>query len=160
MSYQQSSQLYFRLLNYLKPYWVVFAVSLVGMVLTAASEVALPVLIKPFLDGTFVDKNPSLLTWTPIAVVLLFLCRGVGGFLAQFGSSWVGNKIVLDLRQEMHARILELPLSSLQSTKSGSVISRFTFDVNQVQYAVTQVVTVLVKDFLTVFGLFFYLLIF
>jgi len=158
MSYQQSSQLYFRLLNYLKPYWVVFAISLVGMVLTAASEVALPVLIKPFLDGTFVDKNPSLLTWTPIAVVLLFLCRGVGGFLAQFGSSWVGNKIVLDLRQEMHARILELPLSSLQSTKSGSVISRFTFDVNQVQYAVTQVVTVLVKDFLTLFGLFFYLL--
>jgi len=151
-------QLYVRLLGYLKPYLAVFALSLVGMALTAGSEVALPVLVKPFLDGTFVEKNPHMILWTPVALVLIFAVRGGGGFLAQFGSAWVGNKVVLDLRQEMHSKILELPLSYIQTNQSGGIISRFSFDVNQVQYAVTQVVTVLVKDFLTLFGLFGYLL--
>ena len=151
-------QLYVRLLGYLKPYLAVFALSLVGMALTAGSEVALPVLVKPFLDGTFVEKNPHVILWTPVALVLIFAVRGGGGFLAQFGSAWVGNKVVLDLRQEMHSKILELPLSYIQTNQSGGIISRFSFDVNQVQYAVTQVVTVLVKDFLTLFGLFGYLL--
>ena len=133
-------QLYVRLLGYLKPYLAVFALSLVGMALTAGSEVALPVLVKPFLDGTFVEKNPHVILWTPVALVLIFAVRGGGGFLAQFGSAWVGNKVVLDLRQEMHSKILELPLSYIQTNQSGGIISRFSFDVNQVQYAVTQVV--------------------
>ncbi len=158
MAYAKSTQLYLRLLQYLRPYLLVFFISLLGMVLAAGSEVALPVLIKPFLDGTFIQKDRSLLVWTPVALILIVVCRGGGGFLAQFGSAWVGNKIVMDLRLQMHQKILELPLSYFSSNKSGSVISRFTFDVYQVENSVTQVVTVLVKDFLTLAGLLGYLL--
>ena len=98
METEKSSQLYFRLLGYLKPYSLVFSISIFGMILAAATEVALPVVIKPFLDGTFIDKDPTLMTWTPIALVLIFLVRGVGGFIAQYASAWVGNKMVMDLR--------------------------------------------------------------
>jgi len=77
METEKSSQLYFRLLGYLKPYSLVFSISIFGMILAAATEVALPVVIKPFLDGTFIDKDPTLMTWTPIALVLIFLVRGV-----------------------------------------------------------------------------------
>lgn len=127
------------------------------MVLAALSEVALPVLIKPFLDGTFVEKDPVLMTWTPVFLVGIFLARGITGFVAQYMSSWVGNKMVFDLREQMFEKLLKLPLGYFHENSSGSHISKFTFDVAQVQYAATQVIIISVKDTLTVIGLLGYL---
>ena len=158
MNTDNSTQLFRRLLGYLKPYLVVFVVSILGMVMAAATEVAIPVVIKPFLDGTFVDKDPVLMTWTPVILVLIFLLRGVAGFIAQYSSAWVGNKIVMDLREQMFEKLLVAPLGYFQEKSSGSQISKFTFDVIQVQYAATQVITVFVKDSLTIVGLLVYLL--
>ncbi|MEK9915882.1 MAG: ABC transporter transmembrane domain-containing protein, partial [Betaproteobacteria bacterium] len=157
MSHRKSSDLYFRLLGYLKPYWIAFAISIVAMVLAALSEVALPVLIKPFLDGTFIEKDPVLMTWTPVFLVGIFLARGITGFVAQYMSSWVGNKMVFDLREQMFEKLLNLPLGYFHENSSGSHISKFTFDVAQVQYAATQVIIISVKDTLTVIGLLGYL---
>ena len=158
MKSEKSAQLYLRLLGYLRPYTFVFSISIFGMILAAATEVALPIVIKPFLDGTFIDKDPSLMTWAPIALVLIFLVRGVGGFIAQYASAWVGNKMVMDLREEMFEKILVLPLKYFHEHSSGSQLSKFTFDVSLVQYAATQVITVFVKDTLTVVGLLGYLI--
>jgi len=127
------------------------------MVLAALSEVALPVLIKPFLDGTFIEKDPVLMTWTPVFLVGIFLARGITGFVAQYMSSWVGNKMVFDLREQMFEKLLKLPLGYFHENSSGSHISKFTFDVAQVQYAATQVIIISVKDTLTVIGLLGYL---
>ena len=127
------------------------------MVLAALSEVALPVLIKPFLDGTFIEKDPVLMTWTPVFLVGIFLARGITGFVAQYMSSWVGNKMVFDLREQMFEKLLNLPLGYFHENSSGSHISKFTFDVAQVQYAATQVIIISVKDTLTVIGLLGYL---
>ena len=157
MSHRKSSDLYFRLLGYLKPYWIAFAISILAMVLAALSEVALPVLIKPFLDGTFIEKDPVLMTWTPVFLVGIFLARGITGFVAQYMSSWVGNKMVFDLREQMFEKLLKLPLGYFHENSSGSHISKFTFDVAQVQYAATQVIIISVKDTLTVIGLLGYL---
>ncbi|MBT4385885.1 MAG: lipid A export permease/ATP-binding protein MsbA [Betaproteobacteria bacterium] len=158
MKSEKSAQLYLRLLGYLRPYSLVFSISIFGMILAAATEVALPIVIKPFLDGTFIDKDPSLMTWAPIALVLIFLVRGLGGFIAQYASAWVGNKMVMDLREEMFEKILVLPLKYFHEHSSGSQLSKFTFDVSLVQYAATQVITVFVKDTLTVVGLLGYLI--
>ncbi|MAW33575.1 MAG: lipid A export permease/ATP-binding protein MsbA [Proteobacteria bacterium] len=150
--------LYGRLLGYVKPYAGIFALSIFGMVLMSATEVALPVAVKPFLDGTFIDKDPLLIKWTPIFLVLLFLVRGMGGFIGQYAAAWVGNKVVADLRIQMMGRLLNLPIGYFQDIPSGNIISRFTYDVAQVTQAATQVVTVLIKDSLTVIGLMSYLL--
>ncbi|MEL0131723.1 MAG: lipid A export permease/ATP-binding protein MsbA, partial [Betaproteobacteria bacterium] len=136
---------------------IAFAISIVAMVLAALSEVALPVLIKPFLDGTFIEKDPVLMTWTPVFLVGIFLARGITGFVAQYMSSWVGNKMVFDLREQMFEKLLKLPLGYFHENSSGSHISKFTFDVAQVQYAATQVIIISVKDTLTVIGLLGYL---
>ena len=93
-----SVQLYLRLLRYVKPYWGVFALSIVGMLISAATEVALPVAVKPFLDGTFVDKDPVLIKWVPVALVAIFIFRGIGAYIGTYASTWVGNKVVMDLR--------------------------------------------------------------
>ena len=158
MQQMTSTQLYFRLLRYVKPYWGVFALSIVGMLVTAATEVALPVAVKPFLDGTFVNKDPFLITWVPVFMVLLYIIRGAGAYLGTYASAWVGNKVVMDLRDVMFRRMLALPLGYFHDNTTGNLISRFTFDAAQVTGAATNVVTVLVKDSVTLLGLLAYLL--
>ena len=158
MQQMTSTQLYFRLLSYVKPYWGVFALSIVGMLITAATEVALPMAVKPFLDGTFVKKDPFLITWVPIFMVLLYVVRGAGAYLGTYASAWVGNKVVMDLRDLMFRRMLALPLGFFHDNTTGNLISRFTFDAAQVTGAATNVVTVLIKDSVTILGLLAYLL--
>jgi subfamily B ATP-binding cassette protein MsbA len=151
-------QLYARLLRYVRPYWRMFALSILGMIISAATEVALPAAAKPFLDGTFVDKDPVLMRWIPYAIVLVFLVRGIGMFMGSYGSAWVGQRVVMDLRTRMFERLLTLPQRYYGDTVSGKLISKFTFDVTLVSAAVTNVVTVLVRDSITVIGLLAYLL--
>jgi subfamily B ATP-binding cassette protein MsbA len=151
-------QLYARLLRYVRPYWRMFALSILGMIISAATEVALPAAAKPFLDGTFVDKDPVFMRWVPYAIVLIFLVRGIGMFMGSYGSAWVGQRVVMDLRTRMFERLLTLPQRFYGDTVSGKLISKFTFDVTLVSAAVTNVVTVLVRDSITVIGLLAYLL--
>ncbi|MEX0960968.1 MAG: lipid A export permease/ATP-binding protein MsbA [Burkholderiales bacterium] len=152
-----SAHLYFRLLRYVRPYWVVFTLSVLGLLISAITEVALPVALKPFLDGTFVDKDPFLIKWVPLFLVVLFVVRGIGNFMGSYASAWVGNKVVMDLRDQMFRRMLALPLGYFHDNTTGNLVSRFTYDVTQVTQAATQVLTVLVKDSLTIIGLFAYL---
>jgi subfamily B ATP-binding cassette protein MsbA len=158
MQQMTSIQLYFRLLRYVKPYWGVFALSILGMLISAATEVALPVAVKPFLDGTFVDKDAFLIKWVPVALVVIFVFRGLGAYIGTYASTWVGNKVVMDLRDIMFRRMLALPLGYFHDNTTGNLISRFTYDATQVTSAATNVVTVLVKDSLTIIGLLAYLL--
>ncbi len=158
MQQMTSTQLYFRLLRYVKPYWGVFALSIVGMLLTAATEVALPMAVKPFLDGTFVKKDPFLIAWVPVFMVLLYVVRGAATYMGTYASAWVGNRVVMDLRDLMFRRMLALPLGFFHDNTTGNLISRFTFDVSQVTGAATNVVTVLIKDSVTILGLLAYLL--
>ena len=151
-------QLYLRLLGYVRPYWRIFGVSILGMLIFAATEVALPAAAKPFLDGTFLDKDPVLMRWVPIALVLLYIVRGAGAFLGQWASSYVGTRVIMDLRQQMFERLLTLPLGYFADNLSGKIISKFTFDVIQIAVAVTYVVTVVVRDSVTIVALLAYIL--
>ena len=152
------TRLYLRLMRYVRPYWRMFALSVLGMVISAVTEVALPAAAKPFLDGTFVDRDAVLMRWIPFAIVLIFVVRGLGTFMGSYGSAWVGQRVVMDLRTRMFARLLCLPQRYYGDTVSGKLISKFTYDVTQVSSAVTNVVTVTVRDSITVMGLLGYLL--
>ncbi|MDP1634607.1 MAG: lipid A export permease/ATP-binding protein MsbA [Gallionellaceae bacterium] len=148
-----SSQLYFRLLGYVKPYWRVFAISLLGITVVAATEPLVPALMKPLLDGTFVQKDPYLMRMVPVAIILIFLVRGLATFVGTYAINWVGNKLVMDLRDEMFRKLLGLPTRFYDDHATGSLISKLTFDVTQVTSAATTVVTVVVRDVIIIIGL-------
>jgi len=148
-----SSQLYLRLLGYVKPYWRTFAVSLLGMVVVAATEPLVPALMKPMLDGTFVHKDQAMMRIVPVVIVLIFLVRGLATFIGTYAISWVGNKLVMDLRDEMFRKLLTLPTRFYDDHATGSLISKLTFDVTQVTNAATTVVTVSVRDSIVMLGL-------
>jgi len=153
-----SGKLYLRLLGYVRPYWRVFALALVAMAVVAATEPALPALMKPLLDGTFVERDPRVIQLMPIAIILISALRGIATYLGTYAINWVGNKVVLDLREALFARLLTLPASYYNEHPTGNLLSKLSYDVAQVTQAATSVVTIAVKDVLAIIGLVAWLL--
>jgi len=153
-----STRLYLRLLGYVKPYWRIFAISLLGMAITAATEPLLPALLKPMLDGTFVNKDDTIIQWTPIFILVIFFVRGTASFIGTYAIGWVANKLVMDLREAMFNKLLTLPTRFYDDHATGNLLSKLTFDVTQVTDAATSVVTVSVRDSIIIAGLLGWLL--
>ena len=148
-----SARLYLRLLGHVKPYWRVFMISVLSMVVAAATEPLLPALLKPMLDGTFVHKDETVIRLAPLLIVLIFLVRGIASFIATYAIGWVGNKLVMDLRDEMFRKLLALPTLFYDHHATGNLISKLTFDVTQVTAAATNVVTICIRDSIIIAGL-------
>ena len=153
-----SKDLYLRLLQYVFPYWKIFAASLLGTIAFAATEPAMPALMKPLLDETFVTKNPEGLVRLPLLLMLLFIVRGIASFISSYSMQWVATRVVMDLRKEMFDRLQTLPASYFENNASGNIISKFTFNVSRVMNAATDVVVTVVKDSLIIIGLLAYAL--
>jgi len=153
-----SAALYLRLMGYVRPYWRAFAVALFAMAVVAISEPALPALMKPLLDGTFVERDARMMEIVPFAILALFAVRGVASYVGGYAIHWVGNKVVLDLREAMFARLLRLPTRFYDEHATGNLLSKLTFDVTQVAQAATNVVQIVVKDALAIVGLLAWLL--
>ena len=151
-------ELYMRLLTHVRPYWRQFAGALVAMVLLAMTEAMIPVLMKPMLDGSFVDKDPQIIFWSPILLIVLFSLRGIMNFISEVAFEWVSGKVVHDLRHQMIERILNMGTPYFDTHATGTVISKVTYNVNQVTMAATKVLTSLVKDSIIVVGLLAYMI--
>ncbi|MCL2310231.1 MAG: lipid A export permease/ATP-binding protein MsbA [Proteobacteria bacterium] len=149
-----SWRLYKRLLGYLRGYWKVFAMSLLAMTVAAATEPAFVSLMKPLVDGGLVGKDPRTMTWVPLAIIGLFLLRGLSSFVNEYATSWLSGHLVQRLRQEMFTLLLRLPVTYYENQSSGRMVSRVMNDVNQITEAGFNVITITVKDGLTVLGLF------
>jgi subfamily B ATP-binding cassette protein MsbA len=149
----QSRVLYLRLLRYVAPYWRMFALAILTMVLVASTQPLFPALMKPLLDGSFVNKDATTIRLIPFALVGLFLVYGLFGFASDYALNWVSNRVVLDLRAEMFGRLVNLPTRYYDDASSGALISKLAYDVMGVTAAATTVLTVMVRDTLTVVGL-------
>lgn len=145
--------LYLRLVRHVRPYWRTFALGVLGIIIVAATEPALPALLKPLLDGVFVEKNQTVIRWMPLLILGLFVVRGLAEYVAQFSLNWVGNRLVMDLRGLMFRKLLTLPARYFDDQTSGNLISRLTFDVMQVTTAATSVLMAIFKESLVIVGL-------
>src|SRR6185503_1507358 len=126
MSVASSRDLYFRLLSYVRPYAGVFALALLAMIGTAATEPLFPALMKPMLDGGFsAGKAASLPPWVfALAIIAIFVVRGVLSLLSSYAMAWVSNRVVLDLRGAMFARLVRMPTQFFDDHTSGALLSR------------------------------------
>ncbi|MGV0954078.1 MAG: lipid A export permease/ATP-binding protein MsbA [Fluviibacter sp.] len=151
-------KLYKRLLVYARPYYKALALGSALAALSAATEPLLPALMKPMLDDGFKFGEGSPLIWLPFAVVGIFFLRGALGFASTYIMAWMQNKIVYQIRVDMFAHLVRLPNSYFQKHPSAKTINRITQDVNGVTSASTTVLTTIIKDGVTVIGLFGWLL--
>ena len=146
-------ELYQRLLSYVKPYRIVFVGAILAMLVFAATETGVAALMKPLMDGSFVERDLDTIRLIPLALIGLFLVRGTANFFTSYGLGWIARNVIKTLRTEMFARLISLPASFYDKSTSGQLMSKLLFDVEQVANAVTDAVLTLIRDSLTIVGL-------
>ena len=148
-----SYQYYRRLISYSIPYWKIFLGSIIGMILVAGTDAAMAAYMKPLMDGGFIDRDPEIIKWMPLVLIGIFVVRVFAMFISMYGMSWIGRRVIMELRDIMFKRLLNLPKSYYDMATTGQMMSKFTYDVEQVANATTKVITILIRDTFTVIGL-------
>ena len=127
--------------------------SVLGAVMLSATAAGFAALMKPLMDEGFVARRPDTIQLIPIVLVVLFVFRGIGNFLSQYSISWVGRRIIADIRNAIFAHLTRLPCAFYDLHPSGMLISKLLFDVEQIANAVNNAVFVIIRDGLTMLAL-------
>jgi len=149
--------LYFRLLGYVKPSMAYFLISVLGYILYSAMQPALAALLKHIVDVVSHGKVTESRALIPLAILGVFLVRGLGTFLGSYGMAKVANNVVFDLRTSMFNKMVTLPSGYFNNMPSGRLLAKLTYDTEQVIDSVTQAIQVILREGLTVVGLLGYM---
>ncbi len=146
-------QIFKRLLAYAKPYKLGFIVAIFGMLGYAAIDVYFLSKLPPLIDEGLSGDNPNFMKWAPVFVVVAFIFRGICHFLGNYCLAWVGNNVVADLRQNLFEHIMMMPVAFHDKESTGALISKITFDTEQVLHATSKSILTLVQQGAFVLGL-------
>ena len=148
-----SKQLYPRLLTYVRLYWTVFIISIALMLIFASTEVELAALIKPLMDGNFIERDPNIIKMMPIWLIGIFLISGATNDLTLYELAWISSNVVMNLRSEMFKRLVTLPSNFFDRRNSGQFMSNLLYDVEQMASATTDAILIIIRDSLTIIAL-------
>ncbi len=145
-----AAQVYRRLWKYVLPYRPIGIVAVVAMAATAGVEAGLVSLLKPLTDEALVAHNLETVRWLPLAFIGIFVGRGLAGFATEMSLGWIGRGVISSLRRDVFRKFLTLPSQFFEARATGPLLSRITYNVEMVAESVTSVVTIMVRDLLTV----------
>ncbi|MFW6339576.1 MAG: lipid A export permease/ATP-binding protein MsbA [Wenzhouxiangella sp.] len=149
----EAPRLYRRLLGYVGRQRGIFALAVMAVALDAAGQGLFFYLLRPLIDDTIAAPDPTLNLWLPSLVLAAVVLRILGNFGGVFGMEWVGRRVIADLRGDLFGRYLELPAAYFDRHSSGQMISRVTYNAEQVAQATTTALIGSVRDILTVVAL-------
>ncbi|MGB4811528.1 MAG: lipid A export permease/ATP-binding protein MsbA [Methylophilaceae bacterium] len=153
-----SKVLYRRLFRYAWKYKTVFIIGILALIVLSATNTAFLASIKQVTDEGF-DKQPAdKVTYLPFMLFGLMAIRALSGFTAGFSIRWVARRVVENLRVDTFSQLMRLPISYFDAQSVGTIVSKLTFDVEQMANAVTKSALSLVRDSLTVVGIIGYML--
>ena len=153
----KGSRLYSRLLRYVRPYGWVFALAVFGMVIVAIGDLMLAYLVIPIVRN-FQQPDPLRTSWLPVTVVVVFLLRGLGSYISEYGMGWTGYRVVYDLRRELIDKLMRLPTPYYDTHPAGVVQSKISFDAHQLAAAASGTITTALRSSLTITASLGYLL--
>lgn len=137
---------------------IYFVLAILGMLVFAASDAAFAYLMKPMLDDGFIDRDPLIIKLIPFAIVGIFLVRMVAVFLRTYCMDYIGRQVINSLREQMFEKLLTLTSSQYDQSSSGAMITRFSYDVEQIAKSVSSSLTVFIQDSLRIIVLLCYML--
>ncbi|HEX4389505.1 MAG TPA: lipid A export permease/ATP-binding protein MsbA [Steroidobacteraceae bacterium] len=147
-----SWQTYKRLLGYVKPYRGHFTLALLGGVLFSATMTSFAFFARELGNRTLRDLDPKSVYWVPLALIGLFCLRGIGDFAQTYFMGYVGRHLVRQMRRDVYRHILRLPIGYFDHNSSATLLSRLTYNTEQVGQATTDSINVLVRTTLTIIG--------
>ena len=153
MSSRDSLALYLRLLGHVRPHWRPFALAVFAMVLSAAAQPAIPMILKPVLDGSFVERDSHAVAGLTVLLVLAFAIWAVANWVRTVAFSAVSQRVLIDLRTLMFEKLMALPIRAPDRPSIPRLMSKLTFDVDEIGRAANRSLATLVTDLLAVAGL-------
>ena len=144
--------LYLRLLKYVRPYMHRLMLAILCTVLAAACNLYLPWIIKDVVDKVLVDKDTFMLYLIAVSIIVIFIIRGVFFYGQSYLMSWVGQKVVIDIRGEIFRKLQRLSMSFYDKNKTGTIMSYVTNDVAALQTAMVEKAVELVTEGLILIG--------
>lgn len=145
---------YRRLWRYVLPHKLIGLVALLGMAASAAVEGSLVYLLRPLTDEALVARNLETAKWMPFAFAGILALRGLSGFATEASLGYIGRSVISSLRRGVFRKFLTLPTRFFDQQSTGPLLSRLTYNVEMVAESVTSVVTIVVRDVLTVIAAF------
>ncbi len=145
--------LYLRLLGYIRPYWKIVVLSILGMLVSAALEPVLPALMQPLIDKSLIQQNETSLWQVPALIVMTFTLKGVADYVANVASQTAAQKTIADLRSAIFSHQMDLPMARHRAEEGGRMLSRITYDTSMVGDAVSTAWLTIIRDSLVLIGL-------
>ncbi|MDR2883525.1 MAG: ABC transporter ATP-binding protein/permease [Deferribacteraceae bacterium] len=141
-----------KLWKYFDPYKFLLLLTLLMSAVAAATDGALAYIVKPTLDGIFIEKNSDLLKILPFAIIGLYTAKSLLRFALNYTMRYMGQRVVQRIRNDLYTKLIYLPIRFFSDNSTGVLMSRITNDVNMMQSSIPTIVAV-VRDLLTVVGL-------
>ena len=145
----RAAEIYRRLWRYVLPHKLLAMIATIGMVATAIIEGSLVYLLGPLMDEALVAQNLETARWMPVAFVAIFIARGIAGYATEASLGWIGRNVISSLRRDVFRKFLTLPTRYFEARSKGPLLSRMTYNVEMVAESVTSVVTIAIRDVLT-----------
>ncbi len=142
-----------RFMGYLRHYKLEFAIAIVGMVGYSALDTYVVAHLKTLIDESLSNNDSAFLRVAAYAIVPLFILRGIFNFMGTYTLNWIGAKVVMRMRQQLFEKYLHLPVSFHDTQAVGSLISKVTYDTEQVAAAAGKAFLTLVREGALVIGL-------
>lgn len=142
-----------RLFGYTKGLRVGLTAAIIGMLGYAAIDTAVFSQLQPLIDDGFTNTNPNILKWAPFFVIVAFLIRGCSHFVATYCLAWMGNNVVMRLRQALFEHIVAMPVEFHDRESTGTLISKITYDTEQLLKAISKALLTLIREGAFVIGL-------
>jgi subfamily B ATP-binding cassette protein MsbA len=143
-------EVYGRLWRYVTPYRYIGIIAIIGMATASLVEGLLVWMLEPMTDEALVAHNLETAKWMPVAFVAIFIVRGLAGFATEASLGWIGRGVISSLRRDVFNKFLTLPSRFVEQQSSGPLLSRMTYNVEMVSESVTNVVTMMIRDVLTI----------
>lgn len=150
--------IYLRLLKYALKYKFILSLSIFSLLILALTNTGFLALIKKITDEGLVEKSSESLILLPIALLILMIIRASSGFVSSYSMRWVSRKIVEDLRYDTFKRIMSLPVQYFDRYAAGNIVSKLTYETEQLSTIVTKIALDAIRDMLTVIGIVGYML--
>jgi len=158
VTFPEFKKIYSRVFNYaLKYKWTLF-ISILSLVVLALTNTGFLALIKKITDEGFVEQASSSTIFLPIALLILMTIRALSGFVSGYSMRWVSRKIVEDLRFDAFKRLMMLPVTYFDSHASGNIVSKLTYETEQLSFVATKVALESIRESLTIIGIVSYML--
>jgi subfamily B ATP-binding cassette protein MsbA len=153
-TYPNAGVVYRRLWQYVLPHKLIAFVAIIGMAISAVVEASLVYLMEPLTDEALVKQNLETMKWMPFAFAGILAARGLSGFATEASLGHIGRSVISALRRGVFRKFLTLPARFFDERSAGPLLSRLTYNVEMVAESVTSVVTILIRDVLTVLAAF------